>query len=68
MKYFTEFMLYALGLMLFVAELTFGLDREIARRDYEKAIQNSDFEKPIIGCLWEYNCEYYTNMLYKSVD
>lgn len=68
MKYFTEFMLYALAIMVFIGSLSFGFDREMARRDYERAVRNGDYEAPIVGCLWKYNCEYYTDLLYSSED
>jgi hypothetical protein len=64
MKYLTFFLLTALSIMVAVAGLTYGIDRELARRDYVKAIEMQDFEKPIIGCLYESNCRYYTNRLY----
>ena len=65
---FYEVIMMTLAVVLFVTGLSFGLDREMARRDFEKAVHNGDFEKPIVGCLWDYNCEYYTQMLYDSVD
>lgn len=52
------------GILSSVAALYYGMDRELARRDYEKAIQSKDFEKPIVGCLWESNCKYYTDALF----
>lgn len=68
MKYFTEFMLYMCAVAILLAILMFGYDRDTARRDYERAVRNGDYGAPIVGCLWEYNCEYYTNMLYNSED
>lgn len=68
MKYFTEIMLYACAIAVFLAGITFGYDRDTARRDYERAVRNGDYESPIVGCLWEYNCEYYTDLLYSSED
>ena len=65
---FYEMIMTTLAVVLFVTGLSFGLDRELARRDFEKAVHNGDFEKPIVGCLWDYNCEYYTELLYDSVD
>lgn len=64
MRYFTFFLLIAISVITSVAGLTLGIDRELARRDYEKAIQAQDFEKPIVGCIFESNCKYYTEMLY----
>lgn len=61
MKYFTEFLLYAVGLMVFVAGLTFGFDREMARRDFER--YNHSQQEKIVGCIFEFNCNYYNNQL-----
>ena len=52
-----------MAVCLFCLGMTYGFDREMARRDYEKAIHNGDYEKPIVGCLWESNCVYYTKKL-----
>ena len=59
-----EFMFYALALMVIVAGLTFGIDRELARRDYEKYTTTQ--EEAIIGCLFETNCKHYNDMLEKE--
>lgn len=64
MKYLVTAIYMALIVMLASAAITFGIDREMARRDFEKATRNGDFEKPIIGCLFEKNCEMYTEKLY----
>lgn len=64
-KYLVEFSLYALMIMVICAGAVFGLDKELARRDYEKAVRNNDYERPIVGCIFEYNCEHYTNILWK---
>lgn len=64
MKYLTYFLFITLSVMVSVAGLTYGIDRELARRDYVKAIQMQNFERPIAGCLWESNCNYYTQKLY----
>lgn len=63
-----EFVITVIAIAVFIVGMSFGLDREMARRDFEKAVHNGDFERPIIGCLWDYNCEYYTQMLYDSID
>ena len=65
---FYEFIMTVMAIAIILLGFTFGLDREMARRDFEKAVHNGDFERPIVGCLWDYNCEYYTQMLYDSVD
>ena len=63
-----EFIMITIAIVIFITGLAFGLDREIARRDYERSVNNGDFERPIIGCLWDYNCEYYTELLFDSID
>lgn len=63
-----EIIMAILAIAILAFGLTFGMDREIARRDYVKAVSNGDFERPITGCLWEYNCKYYTDMLFDTVD
>lgn len=64
MRYLINAIYMALIVMLASAALTFGIDRELARRDFEKAIHDGDFEKPIVGCLFEKNCKMYTEKLY----
>lgn len=66
MKYFTEFMLYALAIMVFIGSLSFGFDREMARRDYER-YKTSQQEK-IVGCIFESNCNYYNDLLDREYD
>ena len=44
----------------------FGMDMELARRDYVKAITDGNYEKPITGCLFETVCDTYTERLYKK--
>lgn len=58
-----EILGYVIIVALFITGFTFGMDREMARRDYEKAVHNGDYEQPIIGCLYESNCVYYTKKL-----
>ena len=66
MKHFTEFLMLALGVMVFVAGLTFGFDREMARRDYEH--YKSSQQEQIVGCIYESNCAYYNDLLDKQYD
>lgn len=66
MKYFTEFMLYALAILVFVGGLVFGFDREMARRDYEH--YKSSQQEQIVGCIFESNCAYYNDLLDKDYD
>lgn len=63
---FVEFILIVLAVMVAVAGITFGVDRELARRDYEKYTTTQ--EEAIIGCLFETNCKYYNDMLDKEDD
>ena len=66
MKYFTEFLLYALGLMVFVAGFIYGFDREMARREYEH--YKSSQQEQIVGCIYKSNCKYYNDLLDKQYD
>lgn len=59
----TEFLLYALGIMTFVAAMTFGFDREMARRDFER--YSTTQEELIVGCIFEANCNHYNDLLDK---
>lgn len=61
---FYEAIMMTLAVIIFMTGLTFGIDRELARRDFVKAIEMQDFEKPIIGCIYQSNCDYYTDKLY----
>lgn len=63
---FVEFILIVLAVMVAVAGITFGVDRELARRDYEKYTTTQ--EEAIIGCLFETNCKYYNDLLDKEDD
>lgn len=60
---FYEILAVFIAVSVFCLGFTYGLDREMARRDYEKAVYNKDYERPIVGCLYESNCFYYTKML-----
>lgn len=62
------FLIFTVMIMTSVTGIVFGFDRDMARRDYEKAVRDGDFEKPIVGCVWQYNCDYYTNLLYETID
>lgn len=64
MKYFTYILLILSGILTSVTAFSYGIDRELARRDFEKSLQVQDFEKPIVGCIFETNCKYYTNKLF----
>ena len=46
------------GLVLFGA--FYGIDREIARRDY---VAKTDLTSQINGCIFKSNCEYYNKLL-----
>lgn len=63
---FVEFILIVLAVMVAVAGITFGIDRELARRDYEKYTTTQ--EESIIGCLFETNCKYYNDLLAEEDD
>lgn len=41
----------------------FGLDREIARRDYLSIVNHESDLVSVDGCLLQMNCDYYNNML-----
>lgn len=60
---FTEFLLYAVGLMVFVAGFVYGIDRDMARRDYEH--YNTSSQEVITGCIFESNCNYYNDLINK---
>lgn len=63
---FVEFILIVLAVMVAVAGITFGVDRELARRDYEKYTTTQ--EELIVGCIFKTNCKYYNDMLGKEDD
>ena len=64
MKHLVFALLILSGILSSSAAFLYGFDREMARRDYEKATQAQDFEKPIVGCIFENNCQHYTDKLY----
>lgn len=64
MKHLIFALLILSGILSSSAAFLYGFDREMARRDYENAINNGDFEKSIVGCIFENNCQYYTDKLY----
>lgn len=62
MRYVYGFLALAvLGFMF-----TFGVDREIARQQYVELADNGDFEKKVEGCIYNFNCNYYTNLLWEK--
>lgn len=63
---FVEFLFYALVLMVMVAGFTFGIDKELARRDYER--YSTTQQELIVGCIFAYNCKYYNDLLDKEDD
>lgn len=60
---FYEIVGYTMVGALFFGLLVFGFDRDMARRSYNQFAENGDYEQKIAGCLYEINCEYYTNLL-----
>ena len=64
MKHLTFLLLILSGFLASLTAFSYGIDRELARRDYEKAVKYKDFEKPIVGCIFESNCKYYTDALF----
>ena len=60
MKYI--YMMLGLGFLVFM--FTFGIDRELARKDYVRLLGNNDYEQKIEGCLYRCNCRYYTELLW----
>lgn len=63
---FYEVIMITLAIIIFITGLAFGIDREIARRDFQKSVNNGDFEHKIVGCIWDYNCEEFTQMLFEK--
>lgn len=63
---FYEAIMMTLGVIIFMTGLTFGIDREIARRDFQKAVNDGDFEHKIVGCIWDYNCDKFTKILFEK--
>jgi hypothetical protein len=59
-----EIIMTILAIAIFITGIAFGYDKEMARRDYEKALRDGDHEKPIVGCIWQHNCDYYTEKLF----
>ena len=66
MKAFLTFILYLLLALCITFLIFLGMDMELARRDYEKAITNGDYDKPITGCLFEPICKNYTERLFRK--
>lgn len=56
---FYEFLMTIIAVAIILLGFTFGLDRELARRDYAKAVE----KQPITGCIFRYNCDFYTKLL-----
>ena len=66
MKTFIYTTLYLLLFILTGILFLFGIDMDTARRDYEKALSNGDYEKPIVGCIFDTVCNKYTERLYNK--
>lgn len=60
-----EILAIFMAVSVFCLGITYGFDKDMARREYVKAVTNGDYERPIVGCLYKYNCEYYTKLLEK---
>ena len=58
---FTEFLLILSGFLALIAGVTFGVDRELARRDFERYTTTQ--EELIVGCIFEANCNHYNDLL-----
>lgn len=62
----TEFLLIFSGFLALIAGVTFGVDRELARRDFERYSKTQ--EELIVGCIFKTNCKYYNDLLAKEDD
>lgn len=65
MKYVIQFTLLILASLCFMLFVLLGIDMSIANRDYEKLIQNGDYEQSVNGCIFDFVCEHYTKELWK---
>lgn len=66
MRIFIQLILYILLATTILFLLAFGMDMEIARRDYVKATTEGNYDKPITGCLFEHVCKTYTQRLFNK--
>lgn len=66
MRTFIYFILFLLLILTFLLGIAVGIDMEIAQRDYNKAVENGDFDKPITGCIFEQVCKNYTERLFRK--
>lgn len=55
MKHLINFLFLVILVNIFIFGMTFGLDRELARRDFEK-------NQKISGCIYKYNCTFYKKL------
>lgn len=43
--------------------IVFGIDRTVARNDYNKIKENNIKNEQVEGCIIKYNCDFYNNLL-----
>lgn len=43
--------------------ILFGVDRTVARNDYNKIKENNIKNEQVVGCIIKYNCDFYNNLL-----
>ena len=66
MKYIYEFTLLMLASMCFTLFVLLGIDMSIANRDYEKLIQDGDYEQSVNGCVFDFVCKHYNQKLWEK--
>lgn len=66
MKNIYEFTLLMLASMCFTLFVLLGIDMSIANRDYEKLIQNGDYEQSVNGCIFGFVCKHFNQKLWEK--
>ncbi len=64
-KYLLYTILYLILTLLVSTIYLYGIDMEIARRDYLKSVKDGNYEVPITGCIFDFVCSKYTEELQK---
>lgn len=66
MKIFITIILYFLLLAFLVLMILFGIDMEVARREYNHKIETND-RTWITDCIIEYPCIHYNKLLKENI-
>lgn len=63
MKFIVQTTLIFIIFVYILFLILFGIDKTVARNDYNKIKENNIKNEQIKGCIIKYNCDFYNNLL-----